>query len=147
MSRRGRVLPTGLRDLSPWAAELPALRLPLAAGPRPRYDGTHDRTGRGTSFPVPGGNRHTRHAQGKSERENMGNVPMFSLEWVKRLLYERGCFGGSVEDSERALLPGMLGLGFADVHEALGWIPSIEERLKAHEERLRNDLPETTDRS
>ena len=73
------------------------------------------------------------------------------LDWVKRLLYEHGClgddlrrraaqwaqnFGGTVEDNERALLPGMLGLGLEDVHEALGWIPPLDERLNRHEERI-----------
>jgi hypothetical protein len=30
----------------------------------------------------------------------------------------------------------MLGLGLEDVHEALGWIPPLDERLKRHEERI-----------
>lgn len=70
------------------------------------------------------------------------------LEWVKRLLYERGFFGddlrrraakwaqdfgGSAEDSEQALLPGMLGLGLEDVHEALGWIESRDGQVPGPE--------------
>jgi len=70
------------------------------------------------------------------------------LDWVKRLLYQHGCLGddlrrraaqwaqdlgGTAEDNERALLPGMLGLGLEDVHEALGWIPPLDERIQRHE--------------
>ena len=72
------------------------------------------------------------------------------LELVKRLLYEHGCIGDEVrrraaesaekssdsaEDFERSMLPSILGLGLEDVHEALGWIPPLDERLKRHEER------------
>ncbi len=63
------------------------------------------------------------------------------LDWVKRLLYEHGClgddlrrraaqwardFGGTSENNEQALLPGMLGLGLEDVHQALGWVRGRE---------------------
>jgi hypothetical protein len=73
------------------------------------------------------------------------------LEWVKRLLYEHKCFGddfrrraarwaqnfgGTTEDSERALLPGMFGLGFEKVHEALGWIPPWNKRRSRREKRI-----------
>lgn len=65
------------------------------------------------------------------------------LELVKRLLYDHQCIGddirrraaewtqklgGTVEDNERSILPGICGLNLEGVHEALGWIPSHEER-------------------
>lgn len=65
------------------------------------------------------------------------------LELVKRMLYEHRCIGDevrrraaewaqnsddSVEDFERVLLPGVMGLGLEAVHEALGWIPTFNER-------------------
>jgi len=82
------------------------------------------------------------------------------LELVKRLLYEHGCIGEKLQNHverfaslsseppeaiEEALLPGILGLGLEDVHEALGWIPPLNKRLHTSEERLRNEIPETTD--
>jgi hypothetical protein len=60
----------------------------------------------------------------------------FLSELVKRLLYEHRCIGDdirrriakcaevskdSIEDLEQAMLPSILGFGFEDVHEALGW--------------------------
>jgi len=82
------------------------------------------------------------------------------LELVKRLLYTHGCIGDDLrrraaewakdspdppEKFEETLLPGMFGLNVEGVHEALGWIPPHNERLKKVEERLRNGLSQTTD--
>ncbi len=82
------------------------------------------------------------------------------LEMVKRLLHEHRCIGedvrrravkwaenssDSVEDVEQAMLPGILGLDLEGVHEALGWIPPLNERLRERETRLKNEIPETTD--
>lgn len=70
------------------------------------------------------------------------------LEWVKRLLYEHECLGhkfrehldrlaplspDSRAELERRLLPGIIGLDLDPVHEALDWIPPLEERIKRHE--------------
>lgn len=70
------------------------------------------------------------------------------LELIQRLLYEHRCIGDdirrraaewaehssdSVEDFEKAMLPGCLGLSLEGVHEALGWIPPLNRRLAGHE--------------
>jgi len=79
------------------------------------------------------------------------------LECVKRLLYKHGCLGEGlrrraaelakdslepVEAFEDAMLTGMLGLNLDGVHEALGWIPPLAERLEDAEKRLRSEPPE-----
>ena len=70
------------------------------------------------------------------------------LDLVKRLLYEHRCMGDDVrrraaewaenssdnaEGFERTMLPGVLGLGLGGVHEALGWILPLDERMRKHE--------------
>jgi hypothetical protein len=79
------------------------------------------------------------------------------LECVKRLLYRHGCVGDGlrrraaqwakdsaepVEAFEETMLSGIVGLDLDGVHEALGWIPPLNERIKNAEKRLRNGLPE-----
>jgi hypothetical protein len=66
-------------------------------------------------------------------------------ELVDRLLYQHGCIGErlracvaklaaesseSPEAFEAVMLPGMTGLDVEDVHEALGWIPPLDERRR-----------------
>lgn len=82
------------------------------------------------------------------------------LELVKRLLYEHQCIGddirqkavkwsqdlgGSVEDTERDLLPSMFGLDLKDVHEALGWVPPRDGRIGKRRKQMGNDSARETD--
>ncbi|HOI54440.1 MAG TPA: hypothetical protein PLP01_04260 [Phycisphaerae bacterium] len=76
------------------------------------------------------------------------------LEVVKRLLYEHHCIGDKVrglaaqyaqgssdpvEEFEAVLLPGSMGLDVEDVHEALGWIPPLQERMEEKEQQLKTE--------
>lgn len=82
------------------------------------------------------------------------------LGLVKRLLYEHKCVGDevrrqaahlaksstdTVEDFEKVLFGRVAGLDLDSVHEALGWIPPLTERLPGIIRRMRKVPPKDAD--
>jgi hypothetical protein len=80
------------------------------------------------------------------------------LELVQRQLYEHHCIDEDLRrrleqrgkpccTGEEALavefIPIILGMDFESVHADLGWGPTLEERIKRQEERIRNNPPQS----